>query len=63
MQHVSLPKKKKKNQYIDFFTYIIYIIYYNIITLLWDEFETIIRLTKNIMSNFDAQLRNFVTSY
>ena len=30
MQHISL---QKKNQYIDFFTYRIYIIYYNIITL------------------------------
>ena len=44
MQHISL--QKKKNQYIDFFTYRIYIIYYNIITLFWGEFETIIHLTK-----------------
>ena len=37
MQYVSLQKKKKKNltknQDVEFFTYIIYIIYSNIITL------------------------------
>ena len=43
-QHVSLAKKYiyTKNQDIDFFSYKIYIIYYSVITLLWDGFGTII---------------------
>lgn len=51
MQQVSL-QKKKKNQYIDFFTFRIYIIYYYIIILFWDEFEIISYKSQLLLSFF-----------
>ena len=62
MKYVSLhtqqqqqQQKKKnltKNQDVEFFTYIIYIIYSNVITLFWDGFKTITYKSELLFSFF-----------
>ena len=58
MKYVSLHTKKKKkkkitkNQDVEFLTYIIYIIYSNVITLFWDGLKTITYKSELLFSFF-----------